>query len=268
MVELAGTPSDEIPEILAEGRSTITTIFASMSARHPQGLDADYLRWHTYDCRPEQHRLPTLEQSLRLVSTPACRAARAASEGSYDSVDHVMTYFFAGLSGLQGFANLTEILRANGRKPYMDGRSGPEEEHLLPQIEMGLYRVDGRAAASRVKVGADVLPWWPLTGAYLLVERGEAPRSELIEVDGVAGAWWGSTVRDEPFSQTAGGMAYAPVIEDMGLRITYCFLDDDPVATAERLRPVLEKRWVEGIEPLLAAPFHPVAGFEYDRHLP
>jgi hypothetical protein len=44
--------------------------------------------------------------------------------------------------------------------------------------------------------------------------------------------------------------------------------DDDTVATAERLRPALSNRWVEGIEPLLAAPFHPVAGFEYDRYLP
>ena len=57
----------------------ITTVFVSMSARHPDGLDADYLQWHSLDNRPEQHRLAALRSSLRLVSTPACRAARAVS---------------------------------------------------------------------------------------------------------------------------------------------------------------------------------------------
>ena len=55
----------------------------------------------------------------------------------------------------------------------------------------------------------------------------------------------------------------------VGQRITYCFLDDDPVATAERLRPVLERRWSDtGVTPLLAAPFHPVVPRDWQRHLP
>ena len=54
-----------------------------------------------------------------------------------------------------------------------------------------------------------------------------------------------------------------------GQSITYCFLDDDPVATAERLRPVLEKRWAaDGIEPLLAAPFYAVVPHQWDRYVP
>jgi hypothetical protein len=51
--------------------------------------------------------------------------------------------------------------------------------------------------------------------------------------------------------------------------ITYCFLDDDPVATAARLRPALEKRWYDsGVEPLLAAPMHPIVPHEWDRYVP
>jgi hypothetical protein len=54
-----------------------------------------------------------------------------------------------------------------------------------------------------------------------------------------------------------------------GLQVTYCFLDDDPAATGERLRPILEKRWRDSaVEPLLAAPFHTVDPYESGRYLP
>ena len=54
-----------------------------------------------------------------------------------------------------------------------------------------------------------------------------------------------------------------------GQSITNCFLDDDPVATAERLQPVLAARWEHGrIEPLLAAPFYPVVPHQWDRYVP
>jgi hypothetical protein len=137
---LQGTPSDQVPDILAAGRGDIDILFVSMATRHPEGEDAKYLRWHTLDHRPEQHRLSAVRASLRLVSTPACRAARALSDGHFDAVDHVMTYFFR---------------------------------------------------------------------------------------------------------------------------------DDDPAATAARLRPALEKRWSrDDIEPMFAAPFHPVVPYEWDRSVP
>ena len=56
---------------------------------------------------------------------------------------------------------------------------------------------------------------------------------------------------------------------DADERITYLFLDDDPAATGERLRPALEKRWGEmGVDGQLAAPFHLVVPHEWDRYLP
>jgi len=78
---LPGTPSDEVADVLAAGRGDITTMFISMATRHPDGTDAEYLRWHTLDHRPEQHRLAAVRASLRLVSTPKCRSARAAGSG-------------------------------------------------------------------------------------------------------------------------------------------------------------------------------------------
>src|SRR5262245_62622678 len=190
--DLVGTPSDEVPDMLATGRTDVTTIFVSMSGRHPDGCDADYLEWHTLDHRPEQHRLAALRASLRVLSTPECRAVRAAGADRYDAVDHVMTYRFSDVSGLPGFNDLSLAMAQVGRTPY-----------LLPTIERAVYQLDGMAAAPRIKVGADVLPWWPAKGVYVLIERGELSPSELVDVAGVGGAWWGGAVAMEPPYPTA-----------------------------------------------------------------
>jgi hypothetical protein len=249
MAELAGEPSDRLDAVLATGRTDITTIFVSMSARHPDGRDAEYLRWHTLDHRPEQYRLPEIRSSLRIVSTPECRAARAAADPRYDAVDHVMTYYFSDPGGLPGFQDLGAALRAGGRIPY-----------LLPMVERGVYRVDGSAAAPRAKAGSDVLPWWPARGVYLLVERGSAEPTDLLDTPGVAGVWW-----------AAGDFVGAPhsTADNSGLQITYCYLDGDPVETAGQLRAPLDKRWAgTGLTPLLAAPFHALVPLEWERYLP
>jgi hypothetical protein len=247
-MQLPGTPSDEVPEVLATGDGDITTLFVSMATRHPDGADAEYLRWHTLDHRPEQHRLSEVRASLRLVSTPACRAARAATREPYDSIDHVMTYFFTDPSGMTGFLELAKGLIGADRKLP-----------LLPPVERGIYQVDDKTAAPRVKVGADVLPWWPVRGVCLLLERGDVPVGQLADVDGVGGVWSGTSLSVD------ARLASAPA----GQTISYLFLDDDPVAIAQRLRPVLEKRWeTDRIEPLLAAPFYPVVPHEWNRYLP
>jgi len=249
---LVGKPSDDVPEILATGRLDITTIFVSMTARHPEGRDADYIEWHCLDHRPEMHRLASMRASLRLVSTPGCRAARAASEAPYDSVDHVMAYLMAGGTdaALEEFRVLNSALLAVGRTPY-----------LLPMIQRAVYRFDGIAAAPRIVAGADVLPWWPPRGVYLLLERGAAPVADFIEVPGVAGVSWVTGVpKGQPYSNGA---------DNTGLQLTWCYLDDDPVDAAQRLRPVVEKRCADaGVAPLLAAPFHTIVPYEWGRYVP
>lgn len=247
-MQLPGTPSDEVAEILATGRGEITTLFVSMATRHPDGTDAEYLRWHTLDHRPEQHRLAAVRASLRLVSTPACRSARALSDGPLDAVDHVMTYFFADAGGLHGFNELSTALGNAGRKLS-----------LLPPVERGVYEVRDKAAAPRVKVGSDVLPWLPVRGAFLLVERGSAAADPLLEVGGVAGVW--SALSRKVDARLASAQA--------NQSITYCFVDGDPIAVAEKLRPLLAARWAaSGIEPLFAAPFFAVVPYEWDRYVP
>ncbi|MET0699041.1 MAG: hypothetical protein ABWY93_05200 [Mycobacterium sp.] len=245
---LPGTPSDEVADIGANGNGSITTLFVSMATRHPEGTDAEYLRWHSLDHRPEQHRLGAVRASLRLVSTPACRAARAVHHDRFDPVDHVMTYFFSDTAGLDGFLTLSKALGDAGRKLP-----------LLPHVERGVYAVQTKVAGPDIKIGADVLPWWPLRGAYLLLESQAAPAIDLLAVDGVAGIW-STTALDVDAT-----LASAPT----GQQLSYCFLDDDPVATAQRLQPVLETRWsTTDTDGLFAAPFHPVVPYEWDRYVP
>lgn len=247
-MQLPGTPSDEVTEVLATGNGGITTLFVSMATRHPEGKDAEYLRWHTLDHRPEQHRLAAVRASLRLVSTPACRSARALTDGRLNAVDHVMTYFFANAEGLHDFNELSTALGNAGRKLP-----------LLPPVERGVYDVQRKAAAPGIKAGSDVLPWLPARGVYLLVERGSAPADPLLDVDGVTGVWSAlSRQVDAKLASAQGNQS-----------ITYCFLDEDPVATAERMRPVLADRWSDdGVEPLFAAPFFAVVPYEWDRYVP
>jgi hypothetical protein len=246
---LPGTPTDDADRVLALGGSVIDLVYVSMSARHPDGRDVDYLRWHFTDHRPEQYRLDAIRASLRLVSTPECRAARAVSDARFDATDHVMNYFFSDASGLKPFHELGRELGKVGRIP-----------ELLPSVERGVYTFAGRVAASDAKVGADVLPWWPATGVYLLVEHGAAPAAPLVDEAGIAGAWWAPTASDVP-------EAYS--IAQPGDQLTYLFLDDDPVAVAERLRPVLEQRWADsGVTGLFAAPFFVAQAHELSRHLP
>lgn len=247
-MQLPGTPSDQVPGVLAEGRGDVTTLFVSMARRHPDGTDADYLRWHTLDHRPEQHRMSAVRASLRLVSTPACRSARAFSRDRHDDIDHVMTYFFTDPGGMESFLSLSKALGEAGRKLP-----------LLPPVERGVYDVAEKVAAPRVKVGADVLPWWPTRGVYLLLETAGSAPTELLDVDGVAGVWSATAL------PVGARLANAPA----GQTLSYCFLDDDPVDTARRLAPALTTRWQDtGAQPLFAAPFYPVVPHEWDRHVP
>jgi hypothetical protein len=251
--DLPGTPTDDAERVLALGGSVIDLVYVSMSARHPDGRDLDYLRWHFFDHRPEQYRLDTIRASLRLISTPECRAARAVSHARFDATDHVMNYFFSDPSGLKPFHDLGRELGKVGRIP-----------ELLPSVERGVYAFDGRAAAPDAKVGADVLPWWPALGVYLLIERlggtGAASAAPLLDVDGVAGAWWGATAADVPEQYS---------LAQAGDQLTYLFLADDPVAVASRLRPALEQRWADGgTEGLFAAPFFVAHADDLGRHLP
>ncbi len=248
MVQLEGTPSDQLAGVLATGSTDVTFAFISLSAREPDGRDAEYLAWHYLDHRPEQYRLAGLRNSLRIVSTPKCRAARAASVERFDAVDHVMTYLFTGPESIPRFNDLGGALHQGGRMPLR-----------LPTVEFMTADLAGKAASPAAVTGADVIPWRPALGAYLVIENGQAPAAGLTDVPGVAGVWW-----------YHGNLAPAPYGSDArGLQITYCYLDDDPVEVAAPISDALRQRWAAGqVQGLLAAPFYTPVPFEWTRYLP
>ena len=248
MVQLPGTPTDLLPEVLHTGSSDVQLAFISLSGREPNGRDAEYIAWHSLDHRPEQYRLAGLRSSLRLVSTPTCRSARAANLAPYDGVDHVMTYLFSDESSIPGFDALGLALFEGGRMPLR-----------LPTVDFCTAALAGKRAATAAVVGADVIPWRPALGAYLLIERGEASPESLVEIPGVAGSWWFS-----------GGSSASTYISDaQGLQFSYLYLDDDPVEVAGRLVAPLRERWSSSeVTGLLAAPFYCPVPFEWTRFLP
>jgi len=247
-MHLAGEPSDTLPDVLATGATDADYVFISLSSRDPDGRDADYIAWHSLDHRPEQYRVPGIRHSLRLVSTPQCRAARAASTAPYDAVDHVMTYQFADAAAIPPFGALGAALHESGRMA-----------HRLPSVGYITGERAGKLAAPRAVAGADVIPWRPALGVYLMIEQGEASPKDLIQVPGVAGIWW-----------FRGTEAPAGLDQDSrGLQVTYCYLDADPVETAALLGERMRERWAAGtVAGLLAAPFHTIVPYDWGRHLP
>ena len=161
-----------------------------------------------------------------------------------------MTYLFADQRPLDSFMQLGNDSMQADRIPKL----------RPPIIEWGVYAVQGMAVTPRIVIGADVLPWWPPRGVYLLVEQGATDPSGITAVPGVAGAWWMTGIPlSSPYSSAV----------DSDLQITYCYLDEDPAETGDRLRGYLQKRWTDpGTVPLLAAPFHSISMYDWGRYLP
>ncbi len=228
----------------------------SMAARSEDGDDAAYLEWHQLDHLPEQYQIDGLHLGQRWASTPACRAARAVESDRFGRVDHLTQYLFGDPvdQALDDFLDLGADLRRRGRYP-----------HRLPSVMLASFDLIGSRAAPRVRVAAAVVPFRPNRGAYVIVERvggpsAPAPAADewldgLVGVDGVAGAW-----------AFAPGHRRADRFDAGGLSLTLCYLDDEPVAVADRLAPRLASRWDDtAITPMLAAPFETVRPWDWAR---
>ena len=247
-MQFPGTPSEDLPEVLATGKSDADFIFLSLSGRDPTGRDADYIAWHSLDHRPEQYRLAGIRNTMRLVSTPEARAARAANAAPYDAVDHIMTYQFADTSAMPAFNELGAALDRGGRMA-----------HRLPSIDYMTGDIAGRLAAPHALAGADVIPWRPALGVYVIIEDGYASPESLIDVPGVSGIWWFTGSADLPPYGTRSA----------GKQITYCYCDEDPVAVAGELGERVQARWTSGaVKGLLAAPFCTIVPYDWGRYLP
>lgn len=251
-------PSDDLTTVLAQGHTDVSAVVMSMSSRSPSpGADARYLTWHQLDHMPEQYRLDGLRLGARWVSTPRCAAARLAASERFTAVDHLVTYLFGAPvdSALQQFFDLGQALSDGGRMP-----------EALPSVELAGYELIGRYSTAGALVGADVLPWRPATGVYLLIERCvdsvdvvERP-DQLLGVPGVAGIWvFQGTQRLLP-----GRLA-----NTSGLRASLCYLQQDPVLVAAGIDSVIAGKNGAQVDRLeFAGPFEALVPWHWDRVLP
>jgi hypothetical protein len=183
-----------------------------------------YNEWHQLDHMPEQYPLPGLAFGQRWVSTPACRAARAV-DGELLAPTHYVTLYLMTepvRQTLEEFHALGGHLRAVGRF----------HEHRRACLS-GPFDIASVAAAPRVLISGEAVPYRPNRGAYIVVEdlspaggvTNDATRAAaLLEVPGVAGVW--SFVSDEERRLT-----WRPGRR----RITVCFLDEDPLGVSPLL---------------------------------
>lgn len=236
--------------------------YFSLTGHSADGHDLPYLEWHQLDHMPEQYQLPGMVLGQRWGSTPACRAARSVEAGEWGEVAHVVCY----LMGAPLDATVDEFVALGGRLARM-GRF----PHRMPSCYRGGLLLLAGHAAPRTLVSPEVVPFRPHRGIQLLVEQpaseeaagGEGSlrrlRTEvlpaLVAVPGVAGAW---TFATSPSFRR-------PNFSEGDLRITVCYLDDDPPATARRMAPVLEGIWrTAPTRPLLAAPFESVLRWHWE----
>jgi hypothetical protein len=206
-----------------------------------------YNEWHQLDHLPEQYTLPGIVWGERWVSTPDCRAARAASGPLLDPVHYLTTYLVAPPLdvSLEAFARFGQELRELGRF----------HEHRRPHLT-GAHDIVATAAAPRVLVSAASVPFRPNRGVHVRVEAGTddvaiADRvHELIEVPGVAGAWAfrrRPAPRDERF----------PEPPDV---VTVAWLDGPPLAVAA----AIAARVTGPGDPLFEGPFERIEVGRWD----
>lgn len=229
----------------------------SLSASSPDGDDSRYLRWHHLDHLPQQYEIPGMLFGQRWVSTPECRAARVVQSERFEPVNHVVHYLFGEpvAQVVDDFFALRDHLIESGRFP----------ERLPNRLVSGGEPVEAHAAPSAL-VTAEVVPYRPNRGAYLIIEQTN-PASEgarwssdhvdaLLAIDGVAGLWSfaPTTLRPDEFSKS-------------GYSVSAVYLDEDPVNAAAPIAALLARRWESAaITPAFAAPFVALQPFDYERH--
>jgi hypothetical protein len=230
--------------------------FFSFTEVTDPGEHRSYNEWHQLDHLPEQFPLAGIVSGQRWVSTPACRLARAASDPALDPVHYVTCYLMA--EPIE--TTIDEFFALGAELHRLDRFHQHRRAHLT-----GPFRVLDARAAPRVLVSAAALPFRAHRGIYVTVEdlgddanpESERPDDVLLGVPGVAGYWTFATVDGMTSRRWTAGRR----------RITVCWLDDDPLAVAARLAPLVtarRSRGETGSRLTFAGPLETITPWQWD----
>jgi hypothetical protein len=236
----------------------VKAAFFSCTPPAPPDDDGSYLRWHLLDHMPEQYQLPGIQLALRYIADGAYPEHRLAGSGPLADLGNVVNYLVGDpvQQTHEDFMALGPRLREMGRFPVM-----------RPSLQVRMPALQRWYVSPRVQVSAEVVPWRPHRGVVFLVEEPTAARPDpwlewvhaehvpaVLDVPGVAGVWaYGETRTWTLHRNCQGDPQYTTVV--------YC--DDDPLAVAAALTPLLEQRWATGaVRPLFAGPLRTMVQWE------
>jgi hypothetical protein len=236
----------------------VRAAFFSFTPPAPPDDDGSYLRWHLLDHMPEQYQLPGIQLALRYIADPQYQQSRIAGEGPLADIGNVVNYFVGDpvQQTHDDFMQLGTRLAQVGRFP---------EFRSVLQVRMpALVRW---YAAPQALISAEVVPFRPHRGVIVIVEESTGDDihgwlqwlhtehyPSLLEVPGVAGAWmYGDTTTWKLSPAAQGDPQHTTVI----------YLDENPLATSNALRPLVEQRWSSGrVRPLFAGPLRTMIDWE------
>jgi hypothetical protein len=206
-----------------------------------------YNEWHQLDHRPENLLLDGVAWGERWVRSPDCVAATAASVGEWDDFHYFNTYWFRPpvADAIDEWAQLADRSFHWGRRP---------EISIVSRPFMSFFRPVSGAAAPRVLVSPDALPFRPNRGLYVTVTRtgGVAARARaeleqryawyaregfpaMLARRGVAGVWAfaGSPELAPPAWAQQEASADPGVAQSVRIHVYFC--DGDPTELAEEI---------------------------------
>ncbi len=236
----------------------VKAAFFSFTPPAPADDDGRYLRWHLLDHMVEQYQLPGMQYALRYIADGAYLDGRIAGVGHLEHVGNVVNYLVGDpvQQTHDDFMQLGPRLAEIGRFPQ-----------VRPSLQLRMPALLRWYAAPQALVSAEVVPFRPHRGVVILVEE---PAGEdvgawlqwlhtdhypaLLATPGVAGAWmYGETRTWNLHPHAQGDPQYTTVV----------YLDEDPLATTDVLRPLVEERWRSGaVRPLFAGPLRTMIEWE------
>lgn len=220
--------------------------------------DGSYLRWHLLDHMPEQYQLPGIHYAQRYIADGDYLDSRIAAAEPLAQVGNIVNYL-VGDPVQKTFDDLMELrhrLEEIGRFP-----------EVRPMLQLRLLALLRWYAAPRALISAEVMPFRPHRGAFVVVEEPTSTDVEtwlrwlhtdhypaVLSIPGVAGVWmYGSTSTWDPHPMAKGDPQYISVI----------YLDDEPLAATKLLVPLVQDRWQSGaVRPLFAGPFRTMITWE------